>query len=98
MPTISAMGLPWYSRNEYHETVGIMVDGERLPKDFDAWLIRAEAIERQIVASGVPAVRVVLSPNQFVSWCAAHGFACNSSARGRFAAEAARDAIRRPTR
>jgi hypothetical protein len=96
MPTISAMGLPWYSRNEYHETVAVMVDAERMPKDFASWLLRAEAIERQIVASGVPAVRVVLSPKQFVSWCAARGLACDSSARGRFAAEAARDAIRRP--
>jgi hypothetical protein len=98
MPAISAMGLPWYSRNEYRETVAVMVDAERMPRDFDAWLLRAEAIERRIVASGTPAVRVVLSPQKFVGWCAAHGLACDSSARGRFAAEAARDAIRRPTR
>jgi hypothetical protein len=37
-----------------------MADGGRLPKSFDAWLQRAVAIERQIVASGVPAVRIVL--------------------------------------
>jgi hypothetical protein len=98
MLNISAMGLPWYSRNEYRETVAVMVDAERMPKSFDAWLLRAEAIERRILASGTPAVRVVLSPRKFVAWCAAQGVECDSSARGRFAAEAARDAIRRPTR
>ena len=94
MTSISAMGLPWYTRADYRETVAVMVDCERLPKSFDAWLIRAEAIERRIVSSGVPAVRVVLSPKQFVSWRAARGLACNRDARGMFVAEAARDAIK----
>jgi hypothetical protein len=45
MTSHSAMGLPWYTRADYRETVAVMVDCERLPKSFDAWLIRAEAIE-----------------------------------------------------
>jgi hypothetical protein len=60
MPKISVMGVPWYRREDYREIIAVMADGERSPKSFDAWLQRAVAIERQIVASGVPAVRIVL--------------------------------------
>jgi len=91
---IGAMGIPWYRREDYPRIRKIMADGERFAEAYDDWLHRAEAIERRIAANGVPAIRAVIDPGQFLIWCEIRALKCDSQARGRFAAEKARDAIR----
>jgi ribosomal protein S19E (S16A) len=53
----SAMGIPWYRREDYPRIRKIMAEGERFPEAYDDWLHRAEAVERRIAVSGVPAIR-----------------------------------------
>jgi len=91
---ISAMGIPWYRREDYPRIRKIMADGERFPEAYEDWLHRAEAVERRIAASGVPAIRAMIDPEQFLIWCKIRASKCDSQARGRFAAEKARDAVR----
>jgi hypothetical protein len=90
---ISAMGIPWYGREDYLRIRKIMADGGKFPEAYDDWLHRAEAVERRIAASGVLAIRAMIDPERFLIWCKIRALKCNSQARGSFAAEKARDAI-----
>jgi hypothetical protein len=89
-----AMGIPWFSHEDYPRIRKVMADGEGLSEAYGDWLRRAEAIERRMAASGVVAIRAMIDPERFLIWCKIRAVRCDSKARGRFAAEKARDAIR----
>lgn len=94
MPSVSAMGIPWYDREDYPEIRKIMVDGNRLPDEFSEWLRRAEATERRMAAAGALVVRAMIISEQFTIWCKIRALPCQSQSRGRFAEENARDALK----
>jgi hypothetical protein len=91
---VSAVGIPWYKREDYPRIRKTMADSKALPETYYDWLRRAEALERRIAANGVTAVCAMIDPEQFLIWCRIRALKCDSQARGRFAAEKARDAIR----
>ena len=93
MPSASAMGIPWYSPDDYPQIRKIMADADSLPNSYTDWLHRAEAVERRIVNEGTQVIRAMIVPEQFSIWCKIRAFRCDSKSRGRFAAEKARDAM-----
>jgi hypothetical protein len=94
MTSISAMGIPWYSPDDYPAIRKVMADGDNFPKLFAEWKVRAEAVERQLNARCALVVRAMITPEQFRIWCNIRAIKCDSSSRGRFANEKARDALK----
>ena len=60
--TVAAFGLSWYRREEFARVRLIMVDRDRLPPTYDAWLRAAKQVEKSVIAGGAFAVRVLINP------------------------------------
>jgi hypothetical protein len=45
LPPVTA--LPWYARRDYPVLLKLFSDPDKLPTTYDAWLERAEGVERQ---------------------------------------------------
>jgi hypothetical protein len=41
------LALPWFTRSDYPALLDLFSDANRLPTTYDAWLERAERIERE---------------------------------------------------
>lgn len=91
---ISAVGIPWYRRDDYERIRAVMVDGHRLPPTFAAWLKAAQQVIEQLHRQGAVAVKAHVDPDAFVSWCAARGLQVDADARQQFAAAVARGEYR----
>jgi hypothetical protein len=48
----SVVALPWYARGDYPALLKLFSDSYRLPTTYDAWLERAEEVERQFQSGG----------------------------------------------
>ena len=44
--------LPWYGRGDYPALLNLFSDPAKLPATYDAWLERAEQVERQLKRAG----------------------------------------------
>lgn len=66
----------------------MMQDADRLPASYEGWVISAEQLQREVARSGVEVVRVRLTPDAFLAWCAARDLLANGAARARYANEA----------
>ena len=86
---ISAMGVPWYRRQDYARILEVMEDAHLLPPTFDKWLYRAEQALKQAVDRGVLPVKAYIDPDQFVAWCRDRGLNVDAAARMQFAAAVA---------
>lgn len=95
--TVSAMGVPWYTREDYPRIRKIMADGDGFASVYEDWLHNAEAVERRLLRSCGHVVRVMIDPEQFPIWCKIRVLPCDAKSRGRFAAEKARAALARPS-
>ncbi len=84
---IRAVGIAWYSRQDYRRALEIMEDADQLPRTFDQWLKRAEATERQIKRAGHVVVRAMIKPEEFAAWCRAKGLNTDAKARTEWASE-----------
>ena len=56
----SVVALPWYARGDYPALLKLFSYSNRLPATFDAWLERAESVER--ASSGNFRTPVLVSP------------------------------------
>jgi hypothetical protein len=86
-PSIQSLGLTWYSRENYDRILEIMVDADKLPRNYDVWLKGAENGERRLKSSGRNVVRAMIDPEEFIAWCAVRGLTCDSNARQRWGAD-----------
>ncbi len=82
-----AVGIAWYSRQDYRRALEIMEDADQLPGTFDQWLKRAEATEREIKRAGHVVVRAIIKPEEFAAWCRAKGLNIDTEARTEWASE-----------
>jgi hypothetical protein len=48
----SVVALPWYARGDYPALLKLFSDPDKLPATYDAWLERAEGVERQFKGCG----------------------------------------------
>jgi len=89
MPTVSAIGIPWYRAEDWSAIKSLFVDGDRLHASFTEWLKAAEGLEKQLRKSGHLVERAYIDPSTFPAWCAERGLKIDSEARTLFANEAA---------
>ena len=60
-----AIGIAWYTRENYLQLKAIMVDGHVLTDTFDDWHRSAEQARKRYIAQGVIVVRADLDPQMF---------------------------------
>ena len=65
-------------------------DPDKLPTTYDAWLERAERVERQFKKAGFTVARIWIRPVSFAAWCKERNVSPDQAARLIFANEAAR--------
>lgn len=83
--------LPWYHRSDYPALLKLLRDPDKLPATYDAWLMRAEATERQLKKAGFGVARIWIRPTRFAAWCKERNVSPDQRARLTFANEAARN-------
>jgi hypothetical protein len=88
-PPVNA--LPWYARRDYPVLLKLFSDPDKLPTTYDAWLERAEGVERQFKKAGFTVARIWIRPVSFAAWCKEQNVSPDQAARLTFANEAARD-------
>ena len=88
-PPVTA--LPWYDRRDFPALLELFNDPDKLPATYDAWLERAEGIERQFKRAGFGVARIWIRPVPFAAWCKEWSVSPDQAARLTFANEAARD-------
>ena len=87
-PPVAA--LPWYDRRDYPALLKLFSDSHRLPATYDAWLNRAEGIERQFQNAGFGVAKIWIRPIPFAAWCKERNISPDQAARLTFVNEAAR--------
>ncbi len=88
-PPVTA--LPWYTRRDYPALLKLFRDADKLPATYNAWLVRAEQVERQFRRAGFGVARIWIRPVPFAAWCRERNVSPDQAARLIFANEAARD-------
>jgi hypothetical protein len=83
--------LPWYARGDYPVLLKLFSDPYSLPATYDAWLERAEEMERKFEAAGFGVARIWIRPIRFAVWCKERHVSPDKEARLAFVNEAARD-------
>jgi hypothetical protein len=87
-PPVSA--LPWYDPHDYQALLELFSDPDKLPATYDAWLERAEGVERQFKRAGFGVARIWVRPAPFAAWCKERDVSPDQAARLTFVNEAAR--------
>ncbi|MCA9137275.1 MAG: hypothetical protein KDB00_10960 [Planctomycetales bacterium] len=70
----SAVGIMWYSRENFDGFMSLFSDSDDLPSTYDDWLVKAEHAEKQVQSQGMKVVRVETDPETFRSWCNERGY------------------------
>ncbi|WP_246687285.1 hypothetical protein [Mesorhizobium sp. B2-5-9] len=82
---VQIMGIAWYREHDYPEILRIMADAHVLPMSYREWEQKAERLERETSSRGVRAVRAIIDPKAFPSWCQLRGLKVDANARMQFA-------------
>ena len=89
-PPSRTLALPWYARSDYPALLRLFSDTDKFPTTYDAWLERAEGVERQFKRAGFTVARIWIRPVSFAAWCKERNVSPDQAARLIFANEAAR--------
>jgi len=87
------LALPWYARSDYPALLDLFSDANKLPTTYDAWLERAERIERQFQKAGFGISRTWIRPIPFAAWCNGRNISPDQLARLTFVNEAVQDQL-----
>lgn len=90
---IQVAGFVWYEEADYPEILRVMVDADKLPRNWKLWHKQATENLRSFEGHGGRAVKAVLKPKAFISWCAIRNLNVDAKARALFANEQARNEI-----
>ncbi len=71
-------GLPWFEPEEYPRILEVMNYPPDMSRDYERWREVAENKESALKRMGKLVVRVVVHPEEFISWCATHSIQPNS--------------------
>ena len=85
--------LPWYARGDYPALLKLFSDSNMLPATFDAWLERAERIEREFQKAGFGVSKTWIRPIPFATWCDERNISPDQVARLIFVNEAVQDLL-----
>jgi hypothetical protein len=87
----SVIALPWYARDDYPALLKLFSDSNRLAATYDAWLERAEGIERQFQEAGFGVAKIWIRPVPFVAWCKEGNVSPDQAARLTFVNKAGQE-------
>jgi hypothetical protein len=87
----SVVALPWYARGDYPALLKLFSDPHLLPATHDAWLERAQLLERQFQKACFDVAKIWIRPVPFAAWCKERNVSPDQTARLTFVNEAARD-------
>jgi hypothetical protein len=88
-----AFALPWFARSDYPALLDLFSDSDLLPATYDAWLERAQGVERQFQKAGFDISKIWIRPIPFVAWCNERNISPDQVARLTFVNEAVRDLL-----
>jgi hypothetical protein len=87
----SVVALPWYARGDYPALLKLFSYSNRLPATLDAWLERAESVERQFQNAGFGVAKIWIRPVPFAAWCKERKSSPDQAARLTFVSAAAQE-------
>lgn len=82
---ISAVGIPWYRREDYPRILRIMRDRKVLPPTYDAWLVKAKQVVEDYKRKGSVTFEAYIDPDTFPDWCRSRGLHVDAGARMEYA-------------
>jgi hypothetical protein len=82
---IKAIGIPWYTRENYRILKATMRDGKVLPDTFDEWLAKANEVRKRYIAQGYLVAQAELDIKAFPAWCKANGHKVDAEGRTAYA-------------
>jgi len=91
---INAVGMSWYSPEDYDSLRSLFKDGDQLPDTYDEWLLAANRGVETLQNEGQKVLRIPLSPNEFVELCRIRKCDLDANGRKLFAATKAAEAVR----
>jgi hypothetical protein len=86
---VHAVGIGWYSREDYPRILEIMKDADKLPRTYDEFLKRYKTAETMAKSQDNIVVRAVIKPEEFLAWCGIRGLNVDAQARMQFGNEIA---------
>jgi hypothetical protein len=90
-PPIRAVGIPWYTLDDFAEIKAMMEDGHKLAATYSQWRMAAEQAEKKFRREGCLVVRAALEPKAFRDYCLLHDLRLDAHGRGQFAAFIAKE-------
>jgi hypothetical protein len=80
-----AVGIAWYSKENYLRLRSLFEDGDKLHPTFGEWREAALSTKKRIEQDGGVVYCVDIDPETFVAWCKAEKMGLNAEARNKYA-------------
>ncbi|MCM2569731.1 hypothetical protein NAT65_01425 [Achromobacter xylosoxidans] len=91
---VVALGMSWYSRENYERVKALSDDPEVFPNTFDSWQKLAQAGFDKFTAQGHLVIKADINPETFPQWCRDNGHRVDAKGRIAFANARAAAALR----
>lgn len=76
----------WVTRHDYADFRFVCVDGDKMPADYEAWLLDIGKLADALRAKGGVPVQINIKPLVFAEWCGERGISIDADARIKYAA------------
>jgi len=87
-----AVGVGWYTEEEWAKVKAAAVDAERFEASYSEWVQMAEDSLAHLRATGIMAERSHVNADALLAWCLAHGKRNDGAARAEFVSDQTRHA------
>lgn len=83
-PPEPAVGIVWYTEQEWAKVKVFSADAEAFEKSYADWVDMAEKALMQLQAQGLHMQKTLVQTDQLMAWCIAHGKPNDGSARAEY--------------
>lgn len=80
-------GIAWYHESDYDSLRNRFEDKNILPETYAEWLLKANELLTNLKINRIEAVKVYLTPDEFLPWCEEKKYKLDSKARAEYANE-----------
>lgn len=88
-PTSNVVGVVWYERDTYDQSLSLFTDREDLHDNYGDWRAQADLVVEMLSREGKTVAKALIEPQAFAEWCSIQGLEVDAKARSRFANEVA---------
>ena len=81
------VGVTWYTEENWNKVKAAATDPDRFEETYAEWSAMAIEAVADLRKTGVNAVKVLIVPNELLSWCLAHNKPNNAASRPEFVSE-----------